>query len=71
VGPAPAWREADLYAARAVELWTRPRDDGCFKETATVEYLEKESDLDALRSRDDFKKLVADLEKTATPRERK
>jgi serine/threonine-protein kinase len=54
---------ADQYAARAVELLRKARDAGYFKDPARVANMKKDSDLDSLRSRDDYKKLVADLEK--------
>jgi serine/threonine-protein kinase len=52
---------ADRYAARAVELLREAVAKG-FKD---VEHLKKDSDLDRLRGRDDFKKLVAELESGA------
>jgi serine/threonine-protein kinase len=52
---------ADRYAARAVDLLRQAVAKG-FKD---VEHLKKDSDLDPLRGRDDFKKLVAELESGA------
>ena len=31
---------------------------GCFEDAANIEHMKKDSDLDSLRSRDDYKKLV-------------
>ena len=44
----------------------KARKAGYFKEATDVEHLKKDSDLDSLRSRDDYKKLVADLEAKTT-----
>ena len=53
------------YAARAVELLTKARDTGYCKDAAKLAHMKKDSDFDSLRSRDDYTKLVADLEKNA------
>jgi serine/threonine-protein kinase len=50
-------RQADQYAARAVELLRQAVAKG-WKD---VEHLKKDSDLDPLRGRDDFKKLMAEV----------
>jgi tetratricopeptide (TPR) repeat protein len=55
---ADATRLAETYSARAVELLRRAVAKG-FKDAAL---LKKEEDLDALRAREDFNRLVADLE---------
>jgi tetratricopeptide (TPR) repeat protein len=59
---------ADQYATRAVELLGKAREAGYFKEAIDVEHMQKDSDLDSLRSRDDYNKLVADLEAKTTPK---
>ena len=48
----------DQYAARAVELLRQAFAKG-YKEAA---HMKKDKDLDALRDREDFKRLVAELE---------
>lgn len=58
---------AEQYAAHALELLAKARTAGSFKNRARLEQLQKDTDLDSLRSREDFKKLVADLEKEAKP----
>jgi tetratricopeptide (TPR) repeat protein len=50
--------QKEKYAARAVELLHQAVQKG-YKNAA---HLKKDTDLDALRSREDFKKLLADLE---------
>jgi hypothetical protein len=59
---------ADKYATRAIELLTRARTAGFFKNPANVGELKKGKDLDPLRLRADFQKLLTDLEDQATPR---
>ena len=49
----------DEYAQRAVELLQRAVHDG-WKDGANMK---KDNDFDPLRARDDFKKLMAELEK--------
>lgn len=49
---------AERYAARAVELLRRASQKG-FRD---VKHIEKDSDLDSLRQREDFKKLLAELQ---------
>jgi hypothetical protein len=62
---APEVREK--LAARAVELLRQAVGKG-FKNTA---HMKRDTDLDALRGREDFKKLLADLEVAARPEKRK
>jgi serine/threonine-protein kinase len=59
---------ADKYAGCAVKLLTRAMERGHFKNAAKVAHMKKDSDLDSLRSRGDFKKLVAELEAGLSPR---
>jgi tetratricopeptide (TPR) repeat protein len=56
---ADAARHAETYAARAVELLRQAVAKG-YKD---ADRLNKDKDLDALRDREDFRKLVAELEK--------
>jgi hypothetical protein len=53
----------DTFAARAVALLHQARIGGFFQDPGRVEHMKKDADLDALRSRDDFKKLLADVER--------
>jgi tetratricopeptide (TPR) repeat protein len=63
--PPPADRDklSQQYASRAVELLTKTRATGYFKDRANTERMSKHSDFDALRLRADFKRLLADLAK--------
>jgi tetratricopeptide (TPR) repeat protein len=54
---------ADRYAAGAVALLRRSRDAGYFQDTERVAHLQRDSDLDSLRSRAEFLQFVAELEK--------
>jgi hypothetical protein len=49
------------YAARAVELLTQAQGLGFFKNAVNVVAIEYEHNLDPLRNRDDFKKLLAEV----------
>jgi tetratricopeptide (TPR) repeat protein len=62
-------KRANQYGGRALELLARARTAGYFTNVARVEELKEDSDLDALRARADFKKLLASLE--AVPAARK
>jgi tetratricopeptide (TPR) repeat protein len=55
-------RPGERSASRAVALLAKARDAGYFKEPAVAERLKTDPDLDSLRSRADFKRLVAGLE---------
>jgi hypothetical protein len=57
----PAERDtlAEHYAARALELLTRARDAGFFKTAAGLNTLKRDTDLNPLRSRAEFRKLLA------------
>jgi serine/threonine-protein kinase len=55
-------RQAEQYAARAMELLTQLHGAGFFKSRAMVEQLQQDPDLDALRSRADLKRLVEQLQ---------
>jgi hypothetical protein len=54
-------RDADRHAARAVELLTRAHTMGYFGVPSRVTRLHKERELDPLRGRADFQKLLAEL----------
>jgi tetratricopeptide (TPR) repeat protein len=53
---------AEHYAVRALELLTRARDAGFFKTPAALANLKRDTDLDPLRSRAEFRKLLAALD---------
>jgi tetratricopeptide (TPR) repeat protein/tRNA A-37 threonylcarbamoyl transferase component Bud32 len=57
----------EKYAARAVELLRQAVARG-YKDAA---HMKKDTDLDALRPRDDFQKLLADLEAATKPKDKK
>jgi hypothetical protein len=57
----------EKYAARAVELLRKAVDRG-YRDAAHVK---TDTDLDAVRSRDDFKKLLAELEAAGKPKDGK
>jgi serine/threonine protein kinase/tetratricopeptide (TPR) repeat protein len=57
----------EKYAARAIELLGKAVAKG-YKDAA---HMKKDTDLDALRQRDDFKKLLADLEAATKPKDKK
>src|SRR5262249_4102901 len=63
--PSPAERSEliNTYAAGALELLTKASTAGHFKDRGNIDRMRKEKALDLLRSRDEFKKLFADLEK--------
>jgi tetratricopeptide (TPR) repeat protein len=50
------------YAACAIDLLARAHSTGYFRNAEMVNHLKTSSDLDALRTRDDFKKLLKALE---------
>jgi tetratricopeptide (TPR) repeat protein len=53
-------RLAERYGARAVELLRQLHATGMFKNSADLALLKKDTDLDAIRSRADFRKLLAE-----------
>jgi hypothetical protein len=59
--------EKEKRARRAIQLLRQAVGKG-FKDAALVK---RDTDLDALRERDDFKKLLAELEAAARPKETK
>ena len=52
----------DSYAAKAVTLLGQAKTAGMFKDAKEIEDMKKDSDLGALRQRDDYRKLLKDLE---------
>jgi tetratricopeptide (TPR) repeat protein len=52
----------ERYAARAVALLEQLRVQGCFRDETRATHLKKETDLDPLRQREDFRKLLAEVE---------
>jgi hypothetical protein len=59
--PAGRARLAEQYAARAVSLLTRAHAAGYFRDRDKAKNLATDHDLDALRSREDFRELLAGL----------
>jgi tetratricopeptide (TPR) repeat protein len=57
----------EAYAGRALALLRRARAAGFFQDRRKVEYLKKDPDLAPLRSREDFRKFVAELEAASNP----
>jgi serine/threonine-protein kinase len=55
-------RLAELYAVQAVALFWQAREAGFFKEWANVARMKNDTDLRALHQREDFKKLLRELE---------
>jgi tetratricopeptide (TPR) repeat protein len=54
-------KRADKYAAQAMEILTKAKATGFFKAPAQVANLQTDPDLDALRKREDFKALQAEV----------
>jgi len=52
----------EAHAGQALSLLRRARAAGFFKDRKQVEHMQKDPDLDALRSREDFRQFVAELE---------
>jgi tetratricopeptide (TPR) repeat protein len=64
----PAARQkqlAEKYAARAVVVLNQAKAAGVFKNPSQVTHMKQDSDLDAIRKRPDYGRLVADLEQVA------
>jgi hypothetical protein len=62
---APEGEQREAYAGQALALLRRAQAAGFFKDRAKTERLKKDSDLAPLRQREDFRKLVAELEAAA------
>ena len=60
-------RLEEHYATRAIKLLTRAREKGFFN-PLNVDHMKRDMDLDPIRSREDFKKLVAELEEAGSVR---
>jgi serine/threonine protein kinase len=60
-------QQAEAHAARAVEMLKKAQGAGHFKITANIARMEKDTDLKLLRQREDFNKLVAELETSKQP----
>jgi tetratricopeptide (TPR) repeat protein len=59
----------ERHAVRAVELLSQAQAQGYFRQTGRVEHLKKDDDLATLRERDDYRKLLADLQRTSLPKD--
>jgi hypothetical protein len=55
-------KQTETYAAKAMELLTKAERGGLFKAPAARKKLKKDTDLDALRKRADFEKLLKGLD---------
>jgi hypothetical protein len=61
--PRAEWeRLAEQYGARAVELLARARACGHFRDPERLASLQSDEELNSIRSRPDFQKLLAELE---------
>jgi hypothetical protein len=65
--PSEQEERAGRYTERALELLGRAHAVGVFKAPHNVERLKQDKDLDLLRSRDEFKKLLREVEAKAKP----
>jgi serine/threonine-protein kinase len=63
--PAERDKQVEQHAAEAVNLLAQAHAAGYFKSAAALATAKKDKDLDPLRSRDDFKKLLSELEAKA------
>jgi tetratricopeptide (TPR) repeat protein len=52
----------DAYSVKAVALLERAKAVGLFNDAKLIEQLQSDKDLDAVRQRDDFRKLLSDVE---------
>jgi hypothetical protein len=59
--------QREVWAGRALALLHRAAAAGFFKDPAKVERLRQAADLEPLRSREDFRKFVAELEAASKP----
>jgi serine/threonine protein kinase len=62
LSPTERERLADRYGRRAVELLRQAQAAGYFRDANRLARLKENKDLDAVRGREDFKKLLAELE---------
>jgi tetratricopeptide (TPR) repeat protein len=65
----PAEREnlADKYGGRAVELLRMAQATGYFQDPGRLAHMKQDKDLDAIRARPDFQKLLAEVETKGKP----
>jgi hypothetical protein len=59
--------QREAHAGQALALFRRAQAAGFFKDRAKIERLKRDSDLAPLRSRQDFRELVAELEAALKP----
>jgi tetratricopeptide (TPR) repeat protein len=57
-------KRVEEYAARAVAVLHRAKEAGVFKNPGQIAHMKQDSDLDNLRQRPDYRRLVAELEGT-------
>ena len=65
--PAERARLADTYGARAVQLLRKAQAAGYFQDPGRLAHVKEDEDLDAIRSRPDFQRLLVELEKKSNP----
>jgi serine/threonine protein kinase/Flp pilus assembly protein TadD len=58
----------EQYAVRALDLLRQAKTAGFFKDPKQIEHFKKDSDLNALRQRDDYKTFAAELATEGKPR---
>jgi hypothetical protein len=64
LAPAERDRLVNDHAQRTLQYLRQAAANGYFNDVAKRELIKKDKDLDSLRQRDDFKKLLADIEET-------
>ena len=62
IPPAKRKELSEEYASRAVAVLNKARKLGYFSKSTTIQIMKKDSDIDPLRSRQDYKKLLRQLE---------
>jgi hypothetical protein len=65
LSPADRNKAAEHYAVRAIDLLTKAEAAGFFKTPAKLADMKKDTDIDPLRDREDFKKQLAEWERKA------
>jgi len=63
-------KRADRHAARAMEMLTKAKVAGFFKNPAQAAILQTDPDFDALRKREDFKSLLAEVAPPGSAKEK-
>jgi serine/threonine-protein kinase len=66
LAPGERGRRPQHFAARAIELLHRIQAAGYFKSRPSLDRLKKEKDFDPIRSQEAFKRLLVELDKSAT-----